>query len=146
MSASVVEQILARVQVALLAAGISGLARVERARVDAFGAADLPALNIRRGGIDHERLGETGERLLVAFDLDHHVAVDDDWETAADALHMATHAALVADAPLAALGRGLRCTGTDMQGDSADRVIGLLTARYQLQVFVRPGDFTRAIS
>lgn len=145
MAASVAEQILARVQAVLLNATPAG-AHVERGRDDAFGDSELPAINIRRANTGHERLGDSGERVIVSFDLELHVATTGAWETAADALHMAAHAVLVADAPLAALGRGLRCTGTDAQGDSADRVIGKLTARYQMQVFVRPGDLTRQLS
>lgn len=142
MSASVVEQILARVAACLVAAGLAA----ERGRVDAFGDDELPAINVKRGATEHERLGDHGERLTVNFTLELFVAVADDWETAVDALHMAAHAALVADAPLAALGRGLRCTTSDAQGDSADRELGKLGATYQLHVFVRPGDLTRAIS
>jgi len=59
---------------------------------------------------------------------------------------MEAHAVLAADAQLAALGKGLRCTGTDANGDSADRVVGKLTARYRMQVLVRPNDLTRAIT
>ncbi|MDI6748248.1 MAG: hypothetical protein QMD17_14010 [Rhodocyclaceae bacterium] len=145
MTASVIEQILARVHVALLGTTPAST-NVYRGRDDAFDQAELPAINIRRTGTGHDRLGDSGERISVGIELDLHVATLGNWETAADALHMAAHAVLVADAPLAALGRGLRCDGTDAQGDSADRVIGKLTARYQMQIFVRPGDFTRAIS
>jgi hypothetical protein len=59
---------------------------------------------------------------------------------------MQVHALLAADTALAALGRGLRCSGTDAEGDSAERVLGRLTAHYQMQVFIRPGDLTRAIN
>lgn len=145
MATSVAEQILARVQAVLLNATPAG-AHVERGRDDAFGDSELPAINIRRASTGHDRLGDSGERVVVSFDLELNVATQGDWETAADALHMAVHAVLVADTTLAALGRGLRCTGTDAQGDSADRVIGKLTARYQMQVFVRPGDLTRQLS
>jgi hypothetical protein len=146
MTASVIEQILARVHVALLGATPAG-ANVYRGRDDAFSDSELPAINIRRTGTGHDRLGDSGERISVDLELDLHVATLGNWETAADALHMAAHAVLMTDVPLtAALGRGLRCDGTDAQGDSADRVIGKLTARYQMQIFVRPGDFTRAIS
>jgi len=145
MAASVAERVLARVQAVLLNATPAG-AHVERGRDDAFGDSELPAINVRRADTTHERIGETGERVVVSFDLELNVATLGDWETAADALHMAAHAVLVVDTTLAALARGLRCTGTDAQGDSADRVIGRLTARYQMQVFVRPGDLTRQLS
>lgn len=142
MSASIVELILARVATCLAAAGLS----VARGRADAFGEDELPALNVWREACSQEVVGQQGARLTVNWEIRHQVAVAADWETAIDALHMQVHAVLMADAPLAVLGRGLRCTSTEPQGDSAERVLGTLTARYQMQVFVRPGDFTRAIS
>lgn len=145
MAASVVEQILARVKVALLDT-TDAAERVERGRVDAVAVDDQPTLNILRLGSNEEPQGDRGGKLSATWDIEHLVAVSDDWETAADALHMQVHAVLAADTALAALGRGLRCSGTDAQGDGAERVIGRLTAHYQMQVFIRPGDLTRAIN
>lgn len=145
MAASVVEQILARVKAALLNA-TDAAGRVERGRPDAVAIDDQPTLNIRRVGSNEDPMGDRGGRVLATWDIECLVAVDEDWETASDALHMQAHAVLAADATLAALGRGLRCSGTDAQGDSAERVIGRLTAHYQMQVFIRPGDLTRAIN
>lgn len=147
MSASVIEQILARAQAALVAVGATAAgARVYRGRTDAFADDEHPALNLRRTNSDHVPLGANGSSILAAWDVDCHVDGSADWETAADALHMQVHGVLTADAALALLGRGLRCTGTDAEGDRADRVVGKLTARYQMQAFVRPGDLTRAIT
>jgi hypothetical protein len=145
MSASVTEQILARVK-AVLSGTTSAGRHVWRGRVDALSDDELPGLNVHRASGSSDVLGNNGERLLVAFDIEHQVSAVADWETAVDALHMEVHARLVTDTQLAALGRGLRCTGTDTQSDSADRVAGKLTARYQLQVFVRPGNLTRSIT
>lgn len=145
MVASVVEQILARVKAALTNT-TDAADRVERGRVDAVAVDDLATLNIRRTSSNDDPLGDRGGRLTAAWDIECLVAVDDAWETAADALHMEVHSVLAADAVLATLGRGLRCSGTDAQGDSAERVIGRLTAHYQMQVFIRPGDLTRAIN
>lgn len=145
MSASVAEQILARVAVALTNTTAAGR-RVWRGRVDALGEQELPGLNVRRALANADVIGQNGSRLLIGFDIEHQVAVTADWETAVDALHMQVHGLLMADAALAVLGRGLRCTGSDTQSDSADRVAGKLTARYEIQVFIRPGDMTRAIT
>lgn len=145
MAASVVEQILARAKAALNGATAAG-SHVARGREDAYDDTELPALNLRRGPSTEDAIGNNGARILVAFDIEHHVAVTGEWETTADALHMQVHGVLTNDTQLAAIGRGLRCTGTDAQGDSADRVIGRLIARYQMQVFVRPGDLTRSIN
>jgi len=145
MAASVVEQILARVKTALTNTTDAGT-RVERNRVDAVAVDALATLNILRTSSNEEPLGDRGGRVTAAWDIECLVAVSDAWETAADALHMQVHAVLAADTTLATLGRGLRCSGTDAQGDSGERVIGKLTAHYQMQVFIRPGDLTRAIN
>jgi hypothetical protein len=144
MSSSVFELIMARVQAVLLSATAAG-ANVYRARDDAFSSDDVPAINIRRAETAGDVLGTGGERHLVAFSLGC-FAEGDDWETAVDSLHMQAHALLLADATLATLGHGLRCTATDAEVDSADQPAGRLNARYQMQVFVRPGDLTTAIN
>lgn len=141
--ASVFETILARVAVVLLSATAAGT-RVYRARADAFGVEELPAINLRRTDTGGDVLGNSGERHTLAFSVAIHTA-GAAWETAADAAHMQAHAALMADSTLASLGHGLRCTGTDAQDDSADQPMGRLTATYQMQVFVRPGDLAVAI-
>jgi hypothetical protein len=143
MAASVVELILARVAAVLLAGSTAAGSRVYRARDDAFADDELPAIVIRRGATDGEVIGEAGERVRLEFTLAFHVAGS---ETAADALHVAAHALLLADATLASRGRGLRCLGTEIQTDAADQPVAKLTARYQMQVFIRPGDLTRAIN
>jgi hypothetical protein len=145
MSASVTEQILARVK-AVLNGTTSAGRNVWRGRVDALGDDELPGINVHRASGSSDVLGNNAERSLIGFDIEHQVSAVAEWETAVDALHMEVHARLMADAQLAALGRGLRCTGTDPQSDSADRVAGKLTARYQMQAFVRPGDLTRSIT
>ena len=145
MAASVIEQILARVAAALTGTTGAG-ANVYRGRADAFADDEIPALNIRRASSSEDSIGETGARIVATFDIEHHIDDLADWETAADALHMQVHAVLAADTQLAALGHGLRCTGSDAQSDSADRVVGRLVTHYQMQVFVRPHDLTKSIN
>lgn len=143
MSASVFELILARVGALLLSATAAG-SRVYRARDDAFAADELPAINIRRADTSGEVVGNGGERHMLEFTVACH-ASGAGWETAADALHMQIHALLLADTQLASKGRGLRCTGSEVQDDSVDTPAGRLTARYRMQIFVRPGDLSAAI-
>jgi hypothetical protein len=143
MAASVVELVLARVAAVLLAGSTAAGSRVYRARDDAFADDELPAIVIRRGATDGEVIGEGGERVRLEFTLSFHVAGS---ETAADALHVDAHALLLAEATLASRGHGLRCLGTEIQTDTADQPAAKLTARYQMQVFIRPGDLTRAIN
>lgn len=141
---SVAELILSRVLAALLTATDAG-PRVARAREDAYGEDELPAINIRRAETSHDVLGASGDKVVVAFDLELTVR-GAGYETAADALHMQAHAILNADAVLASKGRGLRCLSTSIETVSTDQPVARLTARYQMQVFVRPGDLATAIN
>lgn len=144
MTASVVEQILARVKNALTGSTAAST-RVYRAREDAFDQDELPAINLWRRTGDIDSHANTLNRNLLIFELDLH-AQGAAWETAADALHMQVDSILDADATLATLGRGLRCTGTEALGGSADFVSGRLTVRYQVQMITRSGDLTRSIT
>jgi hypothetical protein len=144
MTASVSEQILARAKAVLIGATAAG-ANVERGRDDAYAPEECPAINIRRADSQHEPLGSGVQRLTLAFDVDL-FARGAAWETAADALHMAAHALLLADATLAGMGRGLHCTGTEVTGDSADQPQGRLTAHYQIQTPVSAGDYARQLN
>ncbi len=143
MAASVFELILARVAAVLLAGSTAAGSNIFRARDDAFGDNELPAINVRRADSGGDVITSSGERHVLAFTLTC-MAAGDDWETAVDALHMQAHALLLADAVIAAKGKGLRLLSTDLQNDSADQVRGRLTARYQIQILVRPGDFSVA--
>lgn len=143
MSASVFELILARVASLLLSATAAGTL-VFRGREDAYGADEALAINVRRAPTSGDVIGNTGERHILEFSLEF-FARGAAWETTADALHMQAHTLLLADTLLKPKDRGLRCTGTEPQGDSADTPAGRLTARYQMQVFVRPGDLSVAI-
>lgn len=141
MSATVIEQILAAA-----AAALAGKATtVARGREAAFSEEELPAINVMRASHTTDVASDRLHKLTVDFDLECQVAVVSGWDTAVDALHASADSALLADTSLAALCRSLRCTGTDIAGDSAARELGKLTAHYQAQVFVRPGDLTRAI-
>lgn len=141
---SVTEAILARVAVALINVSDAG-ARVYRHRLDSFEESELPALNLIRGEDTHDPVGSNGDRVVVAFEIEC-LALGANWETIVDALHIQAHTALLADAPLASLGRGLRYLGSTTEGASADQVVGKLSARYQMQVFIRPGNLAQAIS
>jgi hypothetical protein len=141
---SVSEQILARINFVLKGATAAG-SNVERGRDDAWAPEECPAINIRRAEGQNAPLGSGAERVLQQFDVDV-FARGAGWETAADALHMAAHALLLADTPLSAMGNGLRCTGTALQSDSADAPLGRLIARYQIQIAVHPGDYTRKLN
>ncbi len=145
MAASVFELILARVAAVLLGGSTAAGSNVFRARDDAFAATELPAINVRRAATS----GDDGdvhdvELHRVTFSVSCH-ALGAAWETSADALHVQAHALLLADATLAGLGRLLRCTGTDIQDDSADQPAGVITATYEMQVFIHAASLSAAI-
>ena len=133
------ERILQRVDQALKAAATDAVTRVHRGRVDAFGADELPAINVRRSTGQAEAFADMVSRGLMEFELDFHVR-GDDWETAADRLHLQAHRAIAVDAGLNTLGRGLRCMRTEPRADGGDVTIGRLTATYQVQALTRGSD------
>lgn len=145
MAASVFELILARVAAVLLAGPTAAGSSVFRARADAFAATELPALNVRRVSTSGEP-DDVGDVELhqLAFTVACHTR-GPTWETAADALHIQAHTLLMDDAILASSGRHLRCTGTEIQDDSADQPAGVLTASYEIQVFVHAANLAAAI-
>lgn len=137
MSASLFEQILARVEF-VLDSLVS--ATVERGREDALADDELPGINIRRGESGGESFGDR-ERHLFDFFLEIDVKGG---ETVADALHMAANNALQSDAELPRMASGLRCTRTEIQTSSSDAVRSKLTAHYRVQTLMRAGDYTRS--
>jgi hypothetical protein len=140
MSASALETYLARVAAVLLAAGIS----THRGRADGFDEAELPAVSLLRGEAPAEPWANGREVIRASFEL-HCLTTGADWETTTDALHMQAHAALLADAQLAALGKGLRCTGTSAQPDAGGNTAGRIAATYQTQIAVRVADLTHTL-
>jgi len=141
---SVFEQILARVAAALTAGAVTA-SDIDRGNEDGYGEDELPKINVKRGPSETSSHAQNLERTVANFEVEHHVA-GAAWETLADALHIGAHAVIANDAPLAALGRGLRITGTEALAGSAEFVSGKLVARYQIQFLTRPGDPTRAIN
>lgn len=141
MAASVFELILARVKTVLAAGGTAAGTRVYRTRADAFSLAELPAISLRRIGTDSEIAGNDVEGHSLSFGVAC-LASGATWETTADALHMAAHALLLADATLDGYGEGLRCVRTEVMADSAEQQAGHVEAVYQMQVFVNPATFS----
>ncbi len=145
MSASVIEQILARVATVLAAAAIVASGRVYRDHSDAFAAEDLPAINIRRGSatIEPGDTGNTTARIEAGFDIDIHASGTSATATAVDALHVAAQIAMMDDATLATLGKAsLACTGTDIEIDTADREGARLTAHYTIAAWALQRDLS----
>lgn len=143
MTASLTEQIIAAVDVAL------GLLAepVHRARIDSIGAFETPCRNLMRGDTSGEARGDTGQIETLQFDVEHHTsaATSVAAEQAADALHMASHAALFADPTFGGLCRGLRCIATRTEHADADRNVCTITATYRAVAFVRPRNLAQPV-
>lgn len=143
MTSSVAEQILARVAEVLGSAQAISAA-VDRARQAPYDEDDHPAINIKRVNDEISPHANNLVRHRFTFDLHLHVA-GPDYETQADALHVAVNAELGKDPDLSAYGNSLYCTGSESQSGEADFIAGQLTAHYLIQFLTRPGDLTRAI-
>ena len=144
MAASIHEQILARVAAVLLAANTPAGDQVERGRVDAIDPDSWPAINVRRSTGTHNDLGRGAHQAYLEFELDFYVR-GAGWETSADDVHMAAHAALMGDAELAAIAQDLRCIRTQPSANAGDETLGRLTATYQMQAATRIRDLTQAV-
>jgi hypothetical protein len=134
MAASIAEQVIARVSAVLLAGATAAGSRVYRARIVPLTDADLPAINITRAGTSAESISQESDETTLEITLDIYTH-GDNWETTADALHMAAHALLFADATLKTLCHALTLTGTSTNNDRADRIYGQLTASYTTRLY-----------
>ena len=142
MAASLTEQILARALVVLTGATAAGT-NVQRGRADGIASDALPALTLRRVGTVNQLATFEADQQSTAFDLVIDVTAADQAaaESAADALHLAAHALLMADATLGTLGRyTLRCAGTDSEGEGADEDYYRITAHYEIDAWVLQAD------
>lgn len=138
MSASLIEQTLARIQQVLLGATAAG-SRVERGRDEGVAPDEMPAITIRRQSGTVERNGLNSCQIQGSVDLDFWAA-GPDWETQADAVHMSAHALLLADAVLR--GRITDCTSVQSAGASGEYLAGRLTATYAFTLSAAPADLT----
>ena len=122
---------------------------VVRRRVDPFEVADLPAVEILRGGVQSDAFGERTDKQTVSIRIALLVVeAQSIAETQLDALHAAAHAALLGDAALAALCRGLRCTGTaDPEAIAlGDGNAARMECTYEAQALSRRADLTHVIN
>ena len=144
MAASVHEQVVAAAHAAIAAAWTGAPTSVSRGRVEAHSPDELPAINVRRSAGSHNEFAAQADHAYLEFEVDH-IEAGTAWETLVDARHMQIHAALMADATLATLCRGLRCIRTEVRAESGDKTTGQLTATYQAQSLVRISDLNKAV-
>lgn len=139
---SLAEQVLARAALVIQMAGTDAEERVERHRVDTPAIEDTPNVNVRRASLALDAFSSDADAMAMEFVVEHWTS-GDDWESTADALHLQTHVALQADAPLARLVRSLRCIGTDTASAAAELPLGRIAATYRVQALVSQRDLTR---
>lgn len=139
---SLAEQIVARAALVIEIAGTDAEDRVERHRTDTPAVDATPNVNVRRASTALEAFSSDADAMGLEFVIEHWTS-GADWETAADALHLQTHAALIADAELARLVRSLRCIGTEAIAAAAEVPLGRIAATYRTQALVSQRDLTR---
>lgn len=144
MSASQFETVLARAAVVLAAALPE--CQVDRRRLDAYAPTDLPACELYRDAASADRYGDNADRWQAVFRISF-LAAGSSLETALDALHVRADAALLADAELARLGRGLRCTGTaEPEPMAGDADYARMTVSYEIQLLTRRGNLAHHLT
>ena len=115
-------------------------------RGDAYSIGETPCVVLRRIGTRNEIAAFENAQATTEFDLECFVSAGEGTETAADALHLAAHAVLMADATLASLWpQHLACTGTECETDRMDREVTRLTAHYTIDSWVLQGDLSTAL-
>lgn len=147
MSTSLREQILARVQ-AVIAAGGTGAVLVARSREQSITKAQTPAVTVRPIATEIVKQGGQ-ERHELEFALEIFVR-GDPWETLADPVDVACHAAILADlrataAPsLGSFVADVDRIGETFEAQEADRTAGTLTVRFRAAYLVSKQAIDRA--
>lgn len=129
MAATVIETALDRIKT-VLSAALPGR-KVERGRDTAVSPTEGFVLNIRRRNVEFDALGLSVLQITFTVELEFW-APGAGHETANDSAHDAAHIALLADPILAP--QITQPISTDTESETGEAQVGLLTARYQLQL------------
>jgi hypothetical protein len=139
--ASIREQILARIKVALTAAAPGG-ANVSRSREVAITRALSPSVVIMAHG--NAVSAKSTELDQNAFDVELEIFVrGDPWDLLVDPIDQAAHTALMTDAPLLALVSCIRRSSEAFASQEADLTAGVLSVRYRIDYLTRATDISR---
>lgn len=140
---SVFEQLLARINAVLESAALVPAGHVSRGRQEPYGEDELPAIKIVRGSTLTQGASFESDQVTLSFSLSIYVA-GAAVETAADALHVSSHAVLFADPVLQSIGRRtLRLAGTDHDADDIDQPVYQLNCRYEIDAWVSRADLNQ---
>lgn len=137
MAASISEQLRAAMLAALTTPAMSSVpvARVFRAREDAFSRDEQDAINIKGQDESTTGIGNGADKNEQVIDLDVYVraAQGEVWETKADTILVEAHARLLTYATWPAGFARIRKIGARFGGaERAERTPGILTVRYQI--------------
>ena len=145
MTASIREQILERVQVLLVAAALPGVAvgSVMRSRETAVTRSMTPAIVIMAGDTETRRIATNVDRHVFECNVEYFVR-GDPWTTLVDPVDVAGHAAIMSDAPLAALVARIERTGETTESLEANATAGTLTVHYRCTYLTAAQDISRA--
>jgi hypothetical protein len=139
--ASLREQILDRIKVALAAAAPGG-ATVFRSREVSITRAQAPAIVLMPKDNNLTRLSTGLDK--NQFDLELEIFTrGDPWDQLADPIDLAAHTVLMGDAPLAALCSDVRRVAETFEAQEADRTSGTLSVRYRVTYLTQAGDISR---
>jgi hypothetical protein len=135
------EQLLARVQAVLAADAAvlaAGVQLVSRSREVSITRAKSPAIVVMPDNGETTRLAMPVDKNQLVFAIEIFVR-GDPWDSLADPVDVAAHAALMADAQLPTIVSDVRRIGEAFESQEADRTAGTLTVRYRATYLTQAG-------
>lgn len=139
-TASQREQILAHMAALLVGATPAGN-NVFRSREVSITRAIAPAITVMPAANSLERMATELDRNQFEAAVEVFVR-GDPWDSLADPINVAAHAALMADAPLRQLVTDIRRIAEDFESIEADKTAGTLTLRYRITFTTRANDIS----
>jgi hypothetical protein len=139
---SIHQQIITRVEAALLGATLAGDS-VFRDRTVPITREETPCINIRRVREEAEPVSRAGDSAVFTVNVCVHVR-GEPWPDVADPIAVQVHSILCADQQLAQLVASVRIKGNDWDDHDADEGAGCQTIEYQFRYTVRASDITNS--
>lgn len=126
----------------LLTTALAGNAAVYRNREIPLDRVETPAVNFRMSDGSVQAQSQREQRMDFEIEIEMHVR-GDPWETAADPLRVALHAALMADESQGGLVARTQLTRTQWASANADLTAGCCTHTYRFTTLTPRRDLTR---
>lgn len=143
MSTSLREQILLRMQAALLGNTGAG-SNVFRARETSITRDICPAIVLMPNAESDEDFGMNVDRHELMIDVEIFIR-GDPWDALADPVATDAHKVLMTDALLLALISRIRKISSGWEGEEADRTAGVLTMRYRVRYLTKASNISDSI-